>query len=211
MDLLQVIMNKTEQGKHLELPEAVQRALDNGFRPYEVMTKGLQEGLEAVGVRFKRNEAYIPEVLMAARAMQAGMAVLRPLLAENGVNPLAKIVLGTVKDDLHDIGKNMVAMMLEGSGFQVVDLGVNVPPERFMEAIQEEKPAILGLSALLSTTTPYLKATIEELKQEGLRERVKVLVGGALVTREYAMYIGADGFAPDSARAVDIAREVLSI
>lgn len=210
MDLLSAIANKTETGKQLEVPQAVQQALESGIPPYEVLTKGLQAGLEAVGARFKRNQAYIPEVLLAARAMQAGMQVLQPLLAESGTNPIASVIIGTVKDDLHDIGKNMVGMMLKGSGFQVVDLGVNVPAEKFVASVQTERSPILAMSALLSTTAPYLQTVIQELKQKGLRENVKVLVGGAPVTEEYAIKIGADGFASDSARAVDKAKELLN-
>jgi len=211
MDLLLAIANKTEKGKQLEVPQAVQQALESGIPPYEVLTKGLQAGLEEVGARFKSNQAYIPEVLLAARAMQAGMEVLQPFLAESGAKPIAKVVLGTVKDDMHDIGKNMVVMMLEGSGFQVVDLGVNVPAEKFVATVEAEKSALLAMSALLSTTAPYLKTVIEALKEKGLRQNVKVLVGGAPVTEEYAIKIGADGFAPDSARAIDKAKELLNL
>jgi 5-methyltetrahydrofolate--homocysteine methyltransferase len=211
MDILKEIADKTEKGKQLEVPAAVQKALANGIPPYKVLTNGLQKGLETVGDRFKRHQAYIPEVLLAARAMLAGMNILQPLLAESGEKPIATVVLGTVQDDLHDIGKNMVGMMLKGSGFQVVDLGVNVPAEKFIAAIQDEDTSILAMSALLSTTAPYLKTVIEELKQKGLRQNVKVLVGGAPVTEQYAIEIGADGFAPDSARAVDKAKELLNL
>lgn len=211
MDLLLVIADKTEKGKQLEVPKAVQNALEIGIPPHEVLTKGLQKGLEAVGDRFKRNKAFIPEVLLAARAMQAGMNVLQPFLAESGAKPIAKVVLGTVKDDLHDIGKNMVGMMLEGSSFQVVDLGVNVPAEKFVATVESEKSALLAMSALLSTTAPYLKTVIGALKEKGLRQNVKVLVGGAVVTEEYAIKIGADGFAPDSACAIDKAKELLNL
>ena len=211
MEILKEIADKTEKGKQLEVPAAVQKALSSGIPPYDVLTNGLQAGLEAVGARFKRNQAYIPEVLLAARAMQAGMNVLTPLLAESGAKPIAKVVLGTVKDDLHDIGKNMVGMMLEGSRFQVIDLGVNVPAEKFVAIVESEQSTLLAMSALLSTTAPYLKTVIEALKEKGLRQSVKVLVGGAPVTEEYAVKIGADGFAPDSARAVDKAKELLNV
>jgi 5-methyltetrahydrofolate--homocysteine methyltransferase len=211
MDILKEIASKTEKGKQLEVPQAVQRALEIGIPTYEVLTSGLQTGLGRVGARFKRNQAYIPEVLLAARAMQAGMDVLQPLLAESGAKPIAKVVIGTVKDDLHDIGKNMVAMMLEGSGFQVVDLGVNVSAEKFVATIEAEKSSLLAMSALLSTTAPYLKTVIETLKEKGLRQNVKVLVGGAPITEEYAVKIGADGFSPDSAHAIDKAKELLSL
>ena len=211
MDELKDLAEKVEKGKHLEAEEATRKALDGGIQPYDVLVNGLQAGLAVVGERFKRNECFIPEVLLAARAMHSGMDILRPLLAESGSKPIGKIVLGTVQDDLHDIGKNMVGMMLEGAGFHVVDMGVNVPVERFVEAVEGEEEVILGLSALLSTTMPNLKTVIERLEANGLRDRIKVLVGGAPVTEIYAMEIGADGFAPDAANAVDKAKELLKI
>ena len=211
MDELKDLAEKVEKGKHLEAKEATRKALDGGIRPYDVLINGLQVGLAVVGERFKRNECFIPEVLLAARAMHSGMDILRPLLAESGSKPIGKIVLGTVQDDLHDIGKNMVGMMLEGAGFHVVDMGVNVSVERFVEAVEGEEEVILGLSALLSTTMPNLKTVIERLEANGLRDKIKVLVGGAPVTEIYAMEIGADGFAPDAANAVDKAKELLKI
>jgi 5-methyltetrahydrofolate--homocysteine methyltransferase len=211
MDELKDLAEKVEKGKHLEAEEATRKALDGGIQPYDVLVNGLQAGLAVVGERFKRNECFIPEVLLAARAMRSGMDILRPLLAESGSKPIGKIVLGTVQDDLHDIGKNMVGMMLEGAGFHVVDMGVNVPVERFVEAVEREEAGILGLSALLSTTMPNLKTVIEKLEENGLRDKIKVLVGGAPVTEIYAMEIGADGFAPDAANAVDKAKELLKI
>jgi len=211
MDELKDLAEKVEKGKHLEAAEATRKSLDSGIQPYDVLVNGLQAGLAVVGERFKRNECFIPEVLLAARAMHSGMDILRPLLAESGAKPIGKIVLGTVQDDLHDIGKNMVGMMLEGAGFHVVDMGVNVPVERFVEAVEKEEAGILGLSALLSTTMPNLKTVIERLEENGLRDKIKVLVGGAPVTEIYAMEIGADGFAPDAANAVDKAKELLKI
>ena len=211
MDELKDLAEKVEKGKHLEAEEATRKALDRGIKPYDVLVNGLQAGLAVVGERFKRNECFIPEVLLAARAMHSGMDILRPLLAESGAKPIGKIVLGTVQDDLHDIGKNMVGMMLEGAGFHVVDMGVNVSVERFVEAVEREEAGILGLSALLSTTMPNLKTVIEKLEENGLRDKIKVLVGGAPVTEIYAMEIGADGFAPDAANAVDKAKELLKI
>ena len=211
MDQLKNLAEKVEKGKHLEAAEETRKALDNGIQPYEVLVKGLQAGLAVVGERFKRNECFIPEVLLAARAMHSGMDVLRPLLAESGSKPIGKIVLGTVQDDLHDIGKNMVGMMLEGAGFHVVDMGVNVPADKFVEAVEREEATLLGLSALLSTTMPNLKTVIHRLEEKGLRDGIKVLVGGAPVTENYAMDIGADGFAPDAAHAVDKAKELLKI
>ena len=211
MDELKDLAEKVEKGKHLEAEEATRKALDGGIQPYDVLLDGLQAGLAVVGERFKRNECFIPEVLLAARAMHSGMDILRPLLAESGSKPIGKIVLGSVQDDLHDIGKNMVGMMREGAGFHVVDMGVNVPVERFVEAVEGEEEVILGLSALLSTTMPNLKTVIERLEANGLRDKIKVLVGGAPVTEIYAMEIGADGFAPDAANAVDKAKELLKI
>lgn len=209
MSDLQAIATGVEKGKNLEVPEAVKIALDNGIAPYEVLIDGLQAGLLAIGERFKKNQCFIPELLLSARAMKAGMEILRPLLVETGAKPIAKVVLGTVKDDLHDIGKNMVGMMLEGSGFQIIDLGVNVSEEKFVEAVKNETPSILAMSALLSTTAPNLSSTIEILKQTGLRDNVKVLVGGAPITADYAMEIGADAYAPDAAHAVDKAKALL--
>lgn len=209
MSKLQAIATGVEKGKNLEVPEAVKTALDNGIAPYDVLIDGLQAGLLAIGERFKKNQCFIPELLLSARAMKAGMEILRPLLVETGAKPIAKVVLGTVKDDLHDIGKNMVGMMLEGSGFQIIDLGVNVSEEKFIEAVNNEKPSILAMSALLSTTAPHLGTTIEMLKQTGMRDNVKVLVGGAPITPDYAMEIGADGYAPDAAHAVDKANALL--
>jgi 5-methyltetrahydrofolate--homocysteine methyltransferase len=211
MEELKGIAEKVEKGKHLEVPQHVRTALEKGIPPYTVLVDGLQAGLAVIGERFKRDECFIPEVLLAARAMHAGMEILRPLLAQTGAKPLAHIVLGTVKDDLHDIGKNMVGMMLEGSGFRVVDIGINVSPERFVDAVQKEGASVLAMSALLSTTMPHLKTTIEALKGSSVRDRIKVLVGGAPVTEQYALAIGADGYAPDAARAVDKVKELLSI
>lgn len=211
MEELREIAEKVEKGENLEIPKAVNSALEKGIPPYEILVDGLQAGLMIVGERFKRNEAFIPEVLLSARAMKAGMEVLSPLMGETVGKPTAKVVLGTVKEDIHDIGKNMVGMMLEGCGFHVVDCGINVSEEKFVEAVQKEEAAILAMSALLSTTMPHLKTTIQLLEENGLRDKVKVLVGGATVTEEYAMQIGADGYAPDAARAVDKAKELLDL
>jgi 5-methyltetrahydrofolate--homocysteine methyltransferase len=209
MGVLNEIAARVEEGKNTEVPALVREALDGGISPYEVLVSGLQAGLLVVGGRFKRNEAFIPEVLLSVRAMKAGMEIVKPLLSRDDSKTIGKVLLGTVKDDLHDIGKNMVGMMLEGSGFEVIDLGINVPEETFLEKVRNEKPDILAMSALLSTTMPFLKTTIDVLKQNGVRDSVKVLVGGAPVTPEYATEIGADGYAPDSASAVDKAKELL--
>ena len=211
MDIFKELTEKVEKGKHVEAQQETQKAIDSGTPPYEILIKGLQPGLKIVGNRFKRGEAYIPEMLLAARAMQAGMELLRPLLVETGTQPIGKVIIGTVKNDLHDIGKNMVGMMLEGAGFQVIDLGINVSAEKFVESLQKEEAPILGLSALLSTTMPYLRTTIEALEEKGLRDKVKVIVGGAPVTEAYAMEIGADGYAQDAAYAMDKFKNLLGI
>ncbi len=166
--------------------------------------------MNIVGERFKNNEFYVPEVLIAARAMSRGMEVLKPILVKSGVKPVAKIAIGTVKGDLHDIGKNLVSMMLQGAGFEMNDLGVDVSAQRFIEAVKQGAQMV-GLSALITTTMPSMKEVIDALKKEGLRNKVKVMVGGAPLTQEYADEIGADGYAPDAASAVDKAKELLKL
>ncbi|HDN84570.1 MAG TPA: cobalamin-binding protein, partial [Candidatus Aerophobetes bacterium] len=162
-----------------------------------------------VGDKFKKNEFYVPEVLIAARAMKAGMEIIRPLLTKKGVKGAGKIILGTVRGDLHDIGKNLVGMMLEGAGFEIIDLGVDVPPEKFVEAAREKGADIIGLSALLTTTMPGMKDVIEAIKSSDLKGKLKVMIGGAPVTQDYADEIGADGYAPDAASAVDKAKQLI--
>jgi 5-methyltetrahydrofolate--homocysteine methyltransferase len=197
-------------GKAEEVKTYVQQVLDEGLEPKKVLDEGLIAGMNVIGKRFKNNEIYVPEVLIAARAMHAGMDVLKPLLIESGVKPIAKIAIGTVKGDLHDIGKNLVAMMLQGGGFEMVDLGIDLPPEKFVEAAKDGAQ-IVGLSALLTTTMPAMKETIDALKEAGVRDKIKIMVGGAPVTQEYADEIGADGYAPDAASAVDKAKELLKL
>ncbi|TET96258.1 MAG: cobalamin-binding protein [Dehalococcoidia bacterium] len=188
----------------------VQQALDQGLSPSEVLKGGLIAGMDEVGKDFKAGDLFVPEVLIAARAMHAGMGILRPLLAEGDVPSAGKYVIGTVKGDLHDIGKNLVKMMLEGAGFETVDVGTDVKPETFVAAVREHQPQLLGLSALLTTTMPGMKATIEALQEAGLRDTVKIMVGGAPVTAAFAEKIGADAYAPDAASAVDTARELVA-
>ncbi|MCS7253008.1 MAG: corrinoid protein [Armatimonadota bacterium] len=191
--------------------QLTQQALDEGMDAARILNEGLIAGMQVVGEKFKKNEFYIPEVLVAARAMKAAMEVLRPILTERSdIQPLATVVIGTVRGDLHDIGKNLVAMMLEGAGFRVIDLGVDTPPEKFVEAVKEHGARIVGMSALLTTTMPAMKDTIETLKAAGIRDQVIIMVGGAPLTQEYADSIGADGYAPDAASAVDKAKELLS-
>jgi 5-methyltetrahydrofolate--homocysteine methyltransferase len=209
-DTLQQIAEKLYDGSAPDVAALVQQALDEGMGPGEVLTGGLVVGMDAVGRDFKAGELFVPEVLIAARAMHAGMDVLKPLLAESEVPSAGKYIVGTVKGDLHDIGKNLVRMMIEGGGFEVVDLGVDVSPEGFVEAVRENEPDILGMSALLTTTMTNMKGVIEALEEAGLRDSVKVMIGGAPVTDAYAQEIGADGYAPDAATAVDVARELMA-
>lgn len=189
---------------------ATRKAIDDGMSPKEILDDGLIAGMDIVGRDFKAGDLFIPEVLLCARAMHVGMEILRPLLAESGVPSQGKLVIGTVAGDLHDIGKNLVSMMFQGAGFEVIDLGTDVPPEKFVETVRAENADLVGMSALLTTTMPSMKATIDAFIQAGLRDKVKVLIGGAPVTAEYSEDIGADGFAPDAGAAVDAARELLS-
>ena len=189
---------------------ATHKAIDDGMSPKEILDDGLIAGMDVVGRDFKAGDLFIPEVLLCARAMHAGLEILRPLLAESGVPTQGKLVIGTVAGDLHDIGKNLVSMMFQGAGFEVVDLGTDVSPEKFVETVRAENADLVGMSALLTTTMPSMKATIDALIQAGLRDKVKVLIGGAPVTAEYAEDIGADSSAPDAGSAVEVARELLS-
>jgi 5-methyltetrahydrofolate--homocysteine methyltransferase len=186
-----------------------QQALDEGADPTRILEQGLQAGMAEIGRRFREGECYVPEVLLAARAMHTGLDVLRPRLTQTGMPAIGRVVIGTVAGDLHDIGKNLVGMMLEGAGFQVVDLGVDVSVEGFVEAVREHAPDIVGMSALITTTMPAMGRAVEALKEVGLRGGVKVVVGGAPVTREYASRIGADGYGVDAAEAVDVCKSLV--
>lgn len=197
------------KGQAPKVKELVQAALDQGLSPATILNEGLIAGMNVIGERFKKNEVYVPEVLIAARAMKMGMEVLKPKLAAAGVEPIGKVVIGTVKGDLHDIGKNLVAMMLEGAGFQVIDCGIDCPPEKFIKAAQENGATVIGMSALLTTTMPAMKQVIEALAAAGLKGKIKTMIGGAPVTQSYADEIGADGYAPDAASAVDAAKALL--
>ena len=196
-------------GNQQEAVRLTQQALDENVPADAILNDGLVAGMSVVGAKFKANEFYVPEVLIAARAMKSAMELLRPVLVETGVEPRGTVVIGTVRGDLHDIGKNLVAMMLEGAGFEVIDLGTDVSPERFVAAVRQYQPQIIGMSALLTTTMPAMAATTQALREAGLREQVKVMVGGAPVTEEYAQRIGADGFARDAASAVRLARSLV--
>ena len=187
------------------------QAVDEGVQPSVLLSEAMIPAMEEVGRRFQANEFYVPELVLAARAMKMGMAILRPLLTELEVKRCGTVVLGTVWGDTHDVGKNLVGMMMEGAGFDVVDLGISVPHERFVDVIREEDADLLGLSCLVTTTMVNMRAAIEALREAGVRDRVKVMVGGAPVTQQFADEIGADGYAPDAASAVDLARRLLGL
>ena len=198
-------------GKMDEVKALTQKALDAGDPPEKVLKEGLIKAMDRIGVQFKNNEIYIPEVLIAARAMHAGLGVLKPVLAKSNAAPSAKIVIGTVKGDLHDIGKHLVGMMLEGAGFEVIDAGIDVPAEKFVQVAKEKGAQVIGMSALLTTTMMQMKGTVEALKAAGLKGKVKAVVGGAPVTEEFARQIGADGYAPDAASAVNMVKKLLGV
>lgn len=207
--ILEQITERLYAGEDEAVAELTEKALDEGMSAEKVLKGGLLAGMDQVGVDFRSGDLFVPEVLIAARAMHAGMNILRPLLVESGVPSSGKVVLGTVKGDLHDIGKNLVGMMLEGGGFEIVDLGTDVPSEKFVEAVITEQPDLVGMSALLTTTMPSMKDTIEALEETGVREQVRVMIGGAPVTRAFSDEIGADGYAPDAASAVELARSLV--
>ncbi|MCU0691731.1 MAG: corrinoid protein [Polyangiaceae bacterium] len=209
-ELLAELGQKLYDGDAPGVVQLTQRALHEGMGAIDVLNHGLLSGMERVGCDFRDGELFIPEVIVSARAMHAGLELLKPLLA-HGASPAAhQIVLGTVKGDLHDIGKKLVAMMMQGAGFDVIDLGHDVAPDRFVQTVLERKPALIGLSALLSTTMPMMKTTIDALRQAKVYDRVRVLVGGAPVTQAWADEIGAHGYAPDAVSAVDCAKKLLS-
>jgi 5-methyltetrahydrofolate--homocysteine methyltransferase len=203
------ISEALQKGDRNTVVELVQAAIDEGVAPKTILDEGLIAGMGIIGGKFKKNEVYVPEVLIAARAMHGGMDILAPVLAASGVEPAGQIVLGTVKGDLHDIGKNLVAMMLKGAGFNVIDIGVDAPAEKFVEAAKEAGKCIVAMSALLTTTMPAMAEAVKALKAAGLGD-IKTMVGGAPVTQEYADEIGADGYAPDAASAADVAKELVA-
>ena len=193
-----------------EIEEAVHILLGRGWQPYDVLTQALVEGMRIVGIDFRDGILFVPEVLLAANAMKGGMVILRPLLAETGAPKVGTMVIGTVKGDIHDIGKNLVSMMMEGAGFDVFDLGINNPVENYLDALDEHQPDILGMSALLTTTMPYMKVVIETLKEKGIRDDYVVLVGGAPLNEAFAEAIGADAYCRDAAVAVETAKEFMA-
>jgi len=208
-EILQGLYDNTLVGNAPEVRDLVNTGLEERLEPEKMLYDALIPSLEEVGARFERGDFFVPEMLIAARAMQGALDILRPLLAETGVEQVGSYVMGTVKGDVHDIGKNLVNIMLEGAGFQVWDLGVNVAPEVFVEKVQEHHPDIVGFSAFLTTTMPMFKANINALEKAGIRDDVIVMVGGAPVTQEYADAVGADGYAADASTAVRLAKDLI--
>ena len=209
-DLVKQMFDDLYDGLKPEIEEATNILLSRGWTPYDVLTKALVEGMRIVGIDFRDGILFVPEVLLAANAMKGGMFILRPLLAETGAPKLGTMVVGTVKGDIHDIGKNLVGMMMEGAGFEVIDLGINTDVDKYLAALEKHKPDILGMSALLTTTMPYMKVVIDTLKAKGIRDDYIVLVGGAPLNEEFGKAIGADAYCRDAAVAVETAKQFLA-
>ncbi|MEK9596788.1 MAG: B12-binding domain-containing protein [Rhodospirillaceae bacterium] len=209
-ELVEQMHDDLYDGLKDEIVEGVTILLDRGWEPYDVLTKALVEGMRIVGIDFRDGILFVPEVLMAANAMKSGMALLRPLLIETGAPRVGKMVIGTVKGDIHDIGKNLVSMMMEGAGFEVIDLGINIPVEDYLAALEEHQPDILGMSALLTTTMPYMKVVIDTMVEKGIRDDYIVLVGGAPLNEAFAENVGADAYCRDAAVAVETAAQLIS-
>jgi len=211
MTIFEKIADEVQKGNSETVETMVKEALSSDVSVEKILNEGLVAGMNIIGEKFKNNECFIPEVLVSAKAMTLGLEILKPLLAESNIKSRGKVVIGTIQGDLHDIGKNIVAMLLQGAGFEVIDLGADVPIDRFVESAKNEKADIVGMSALLTTTMINMKTVINELKEAGLRDDVKVMVGGAPVTQDYAVQIEADGYAPDAASGVDVARKLLNV
>ena len=209
-ELVEQVHDDLYNGLKAEVLEATNLFLARGWGPDRVLNDALVEGMRIVGIDFRDGILFVPEVLLAANAMKGGMEILRPLLAETGAEPIGKVVIGTVKGDIHDIGKNLVSMMLEGAGFEVINIGINNPVEKYLAALEEHQPDILGMSALLTTTMPYMKVVIDTLKQKGLRDKYIVLVGGAPLNEEFAKAVGADAYCRDAAVAVETAKTLIA-
>lgn len=208
-ELVEVMHDDLYNGLKEEIEEGTNILLERGWSAEKVLNEALVAGMTIVGIDFRDGILFVPEVLMAANAMKGGMAILKPLLSESGVETVGKIVIGTVKGDIHDIGKNLVSMMLEGAGFEVIDIGINNPVENYLEALEEHKPDILGMSALLTTTMPYMKVVIDTMKEKGIRDDYIVLVGGAPLNEEFGQAVGANAYCRDAAVAVDTAIELV--
>jgi len=209
-ELTEQVHDDLYNGLKNEVEEATHIFLKRGWGAEKILNDALVEGMRIVGIDFRDGILFVPEVLLAANAMKGGMEILRPLLAETGVEPIGKIVIGTVKGDIHDIGKNLVGMMLEGAGFEVIDLGINNPVEKYLAALEAHKPDILGMSALLTTTMPYMKVVIDTLKEKGIRDKFIVLVGGAPLNEEFGKAVGADAYCRDAAIAVETAKSMIA-
>lgn len=209
-ELVEQMHDDLYDGLKDEIVESVEILLERGWTPYAILTEALVEGMRIVGVDFRDGILFVPEVLMSANAMKAGMGLLRPLLAETGAPKVGKMVIGTVKGDIHDIGKNLVSMMMEGAGFEVIDIGINNPVENYLAAIEEHKPDILGMSALLTTTMPYMKVVIDTMIEKGIRDDYIVMVGGAPLNEEFSQAIGADAYGRDAAVTVELAKELIA-
>ncbi|NNG03970.1 MAG: cobalamin-binding protein [Inquilinus sp.] len=208
-ELVEQMWDDLYDGLADEVVEGTNILLERGWTPYDVLTKALVEGMRIVGIDFRDGILFVPEVLLAANSMKSGMFILRPLLAETGAPRMGKMVIGTVKGDIHDIGKNLVSMMMEGAGFEVIDIGINNPVESYLAALEEHKPDILGMSALLTTTMPYMKVVIDTLKEKGIRDDYIVMVGGAPLNEEFGRQVGADAYCRDAAVAVDMAKDLI--
>ena len=209
-ELIEQMHDDIYDGLHEEIAEGTQILLNRGWSATRVLEEALVGGMAIVGVDFREGVLFVPEVLMSASAMKAGMELLKPILSASGVEPIGKVVVGTVKGDIHDIGKNLVGMMLEGAGFEVTDLGVNIDADTYIDAIKDSGATILGMSALLTTTMPYMKVVIDEMKERGIREDYVVLVGGAPLNQEFGEAIGADAYCRDAATAVEVAKELVA-
>ena len=209
-ELVQQMHDDLYDGLKEEIEEAVNILLERGWAPYDILTQALVEGMRIVGIDFRDGILFVPEVLLSANAMKAGMFILRPLLVETGAPKVGKMVIGTVKGDIHDIGENLVGMMMEGAGFEVVDLGINNPVENYLDALEEHKPEILGMSALLTTTMPYMKVVVDTMKEKGIRDDYIVMVGGAPLNEEFAEAVGADAYCRDAAVTVEMAKELIA-
>ena len=209
-ELVEQVHDDLYNGLKSEIENATRIFLERGWGPEQILNQALVEGMRIVGIDFRDGILFVPEVLLAANAMKGGMEILRPLLVETGVEPIGKIVIGTVKGDIHDIGKNLVSMMLEGAGFEVIDLGINNPVEKYLDALEKHRPDILGMSALLTTTMPYMKVVIDTLKQKGIRDDYIVLVGGAPLNEEFGNAVGADAYCRDAAIAVETAKSLIA-
>ena len=210
-ELIDQMHDDLYDGMAEEIAEGTQILLDRGWSAQKVLTEALVGGMAVVGIDFRDGVLFVPEVLMAANAMKAGMAILKPILSEAGSKPVGKMVIGTVKGDIHDIGKNLVGMMMEGAGFEVIDIGINIDADTYIEAIETNQANILGMSALLTTTMPYMKVVIDQMKEKGIRDKYKVLVGGAPLNEEFGQAVGADAYCRDAATAVEAAKELLAV